>query len=269
MPYPEPEKSSRAQVSRFAEIIVANYGNCRVSGAIVDESADYITARGLFHDLESNMATSVEVQRRIVDSKGRRFNADMIVTTGNAAVSIAIRNATLRGIPRALWKSLYDKACEIISGGGHDAATIEKALAYCEKRGIARERVLKFLEVEDVSEIMPEHIVKLRGAWQAVADGETTPEELFKTEAPPAPEAPATSKAKVDKGKMTKKTDAAYVPDEASWANDFAARCISTDTEGLGDLSAELQEHQPMISAHAFKEASNELEKAMVRLGAI
>jgi len=219
--------------------------------------------------LESNMATSVETQRRIVDSKGRRFNADMIITTGNAAVSIAVRNATLRGIPKALWKGLYDRACEIIAGGGHDAEKIEKALAYCEKRGVSPDRVLKFLEITDKSEVMPEHLVRLRGAWQAIADGEATPEDYFKSEAPPAPEAPPTARAKVDRGKMAKKPDAAYVPDEATWLGDFAARCITTDTEGLGDLSVELQDRQGVLSAYAFKEASNELEKAMVRLGAI
>jgi hypothetical protein len=264
---PRAGKTIEGASSRFAEIIVANYGNCRVSGAIVDESADYITARGLFHDLESNMAVSVEVQRRIVDSRGRRYNADMVITTGNAAVSIAVRNATLRGIPKALWVGLYDHARTIIAGGGHDADAIAKAIAFCEKRGVGRERILVFLELDDVSEIMPEHLVKLRGAWQAINDGETTPEEMFKTQAPSAPEAPATKRAKVDKGKSTPKTDAPYVPDEASWLADFAGRCMTiTDPTDLGDLAAELQERDGVIGAYAKAEATKALEEAMTRL---
>jgi hypothetical protein len=260
---PRAGKKIEGASSRFAEIIIANYGNCRCSAAVVDEGEEFITARGLFHDLEANVAVSVEVQRRIVDSKGRRFNIDMIAVTGNAACSIALRNATLRGIPKALWSNLYERAREIIAGGGHDAVAIDTALAYCEKRGVSAERVLKFLELEDKSEIMPDHLVTLRGAWQSIKDGEAEINEMFKSEAPPAPEAPPTAKAKVQKGTPSPKPGDIVTP--SGWLDDFVSRCITTDKEGLGDLSVELQDHAGGLSAPAYREAERALEAAVLR----
>lgn len=260
---PRSGKTIEGASSRFAEIIISQYGNCRCSAAVVDEGEDFITARGLFHDLESNTAVSVEVQRRIVDSRGRRFNIDMIGVTGNAACSIALRNAILRGIPKALWSGLYEQARSIIAGGGHDAVAIDKALDYSAKRGVTPERVLKFLELEDKSEIMPEHLVKLRGAWQAIKDGEAEINELFKQEAPPA-EAPPTAKAKVQKG-GAKDRGVPDFPEAVSWLDDFISRCVTTDKEGLGDLAAELAENEAKVSKLAFGEAQKALEAAVER----
>lgn len=56
-----------------------------------------MTAQGVFHDLERNVAITYEVRRRIVDKNGRRYKPDMIGVTANAACSIALRNAILRG----------------------------------------------------------------------------------------------------------------------------------------------------------------------------
>ncbi|MFN8826683.1 MAG: hypothetical protein ACK501_17070, partial [Planctomycetota bacterium] len=46
--------------------------------------------------------------RRITGKNGRRYSSDMIGVTGNAACSIALRNAVFRGIPRAFWIDIYD-----------------------------------------------------------------------------------------------------------------------------------------------------------------
>ena len=102
--------------ARFAEIVASAWGNCRAGARVVNESGDFITAQGVFHDLERNVAITYEVQRRITGKNGRRYSADMIGVTGNAASSIALRNAILKGIPKAFWDSLYQKARAVVAG---------------------------------------------------------------------------------------------------------------------------------------------------------
>lgn len=84
---------------RFAEIIASAWGNLRVATRIIGNDGKMITAQGVCHDLENNVATSVEVHRRITDKFGRTYSDDMVVVTGNAASAIAYRKAVLKVIP--------------------------------------------------------------------------------------------------------------------------------------------------------------------------
>src|SRR5260370_5579788 len=101
---------------RFAEILASCWGNCRSAARVVDEGALFVTSQGLFHDLEKNNAITFEVRRRITDKRGRRYGADMIGVTSNATSSIALRNAILRGVPKALWVDIYETARATIMG---------------------------------------------------------------------------------------------------------------------------------------------------------
>ena len=136
--------------ARFAEIISYTFGNSRSGGRIVDVGKDYITGQGVFHDLEKNVMITIEVQRRITDSNGRRYNADMIGVTGNAAIAIAVRNAQLKGIPKAIWMPIYEAARLTAVG---DIKTLptrrEAALSYFTKAGVAAEQVFAKLEVAE------------------------------------------------------------------------------------------------------------------------
>ena len=96
--------------ARFAEILAHSWGNARAGARVVDDHGDFVTAQGVFHDLEKNVAITYEVKRRIVNRDGHRFSADMIGTTSNAACSIALRNAVLKGVPKALWEDAYQAA---------------------------------------------------------------------------------------------------------------------------------------------------------------
>ena len=79
--------------ARFGEIAASAWGNCRAGARVVSDQGDFVTAQGVFHDLERNVAITYEVQRRITGKNGRRYSADMIGVTGNAASSIALRSA--------------------------------------------------------------------------------------------------------------------------------------------------------------------------------
>jgi hypothetical protein len=158
---------------RFAEILVSQWGNCRVGGRVADVSNDTVTAQGVFHDLESNVAITKESRRRIVDKYGRRFNDDMIAVTANAAISIAIRNAVLTGIPGALWEGVFESVKQTAVG----KATSRKeqrtnAIAYMGKLGVTTGMILSALGRNSIDDITPDDIVVLRGLASRVRAGE-------------------------------------------------------------------------------------------------
>lgn len=165
---------------RMAEIAVSAWGNCRAGARIVDEGAEFVTAQGVFHDLERNVHITMEVRRRITDKNGKRYNSDMIGVAGNAACSIAVRNAIFRGIPKALWSDTYQQARMAAIGTVQTIANKRaQALQHMQKLGVTEAAVLSTLKVEGVEDITIDHLATLRGIANAIKDGESTPEEAF------------------------------------------------------------------------------------------
>lgn len=165
---------------RFAETLVYCWGNIRAEARIVGTDDTHITAQGTCIDLEKNIGARVEVRRRITDKKGRRFSEDMIITTGNAASSIAYRNAVFKVVPMALAKRIYEAAKRTATGGvAPIEARRQRALAWFARVGAPEERVLALLEIGTVNEITEEHLITLTGLKNAISDGDTTIEEAF------------------------------------------------------------------------------------------
>ena len=106
---------------RLAEICASAYGNLHIAARIVDIEEKEIVAQGVAWDLEKNLRVTVETRRRITSRNGRRFSDDMITMTGNAAASIALRNAIFRVCPRAYVDTIYAKVREVAVG---DAKTL-------------------------------------------------------------------------------------------------------------------------------------------------
>lgn len=165
---------------RMAEIVLSGWGNSRAGARVVDEGAEFITAQGVFHDLQANVQITMEVRRRITDSKGRRYNADMIAQTGNAACSIALRNAIFRGIPRAFWNEPYESARKCAVG---DIKTLANrradALQFLQKMGASEAQVLAVLGVAGVEDVGLDHLATLKGLVTAIKDGDTTIDQAF------------------------------------------------------------------------------------------
>ncbi|WP_439634995.1 hypothetical protein [Oceanicaulis sp.] len=167
---------------RFAEILKQAYGNCRAAARVVhvDREEKYVEAEGVFHDLETNSATTTRVRRRISDKNGRLFSEDMIVVTGNAACAIAKRNAILDGIPRPLWRRAYETVEYAIAG---DITTLaenrEKAIKALATYGATPEQVCAALGHEGPDDVTLDDIITLRGMYSALKNGEATPEEVF------------------------------------------------------------------------------------------
>ena len=177
---PRGDKNIVGASARFAEAIASAYGNCKAGARIIGDDGEFITAQGVFMDLEKNVSITYEVKRKITNKQGKRYNADMIGVTGNACCSIALRNAILKGIPKPMWSPLYDAATEMITGDSESLPNKRaEALAYLQKFSATEEMVLAKLGVEKVEDITLEHIVLLRGLATAIKDNDTTVEQAF------------------------------------------------------------------------------------------
>jgi hypothetical protein len=166
--------------ARFAEVVASAWGNSRAGSRIVNDQGDFVTAQGVFHDLEKNVAITYEVQRRITNSRGERFKPDMIGVTANAACSIALRNAILKGVPKAFWSDMFDQARETAIGNVQTlAARRSRALTVLQKMGVQSDTVFAFLKIAGIEDITLDHLATLFGITTAIKEGETTPEQAF------------------------------------------------------------------------------------------
>ena len=191
---------------RMAEIIAGCWGNIRVQTRIVGNDGKMITAQAICHDLETNFAVSKEVKRRITDRNGRTFSEDMQVVTGNAAASIAFRNAVLAVIPKAVTKKVINEVKQVALGQAIDLETARtNCLQNFAKAGVTEDMLLQYLGINSVAEIDKEAIFELRATWNAIKEGTTTVQESFIAPALEAKkEAEAKKKAVTAEDKVSK-----------------------------------------------------------------
>ena len=177
---PRDNKTIEGPSARFAEVVASAWGNSRAGARVVNEDGEFVTAQGVFHDLERNVAITYEVQRRITGKNGKKFGADMVGVTANAACSIALRNAILKGVPKAFWSDLLDKARAVAIGNTQTLANRRaRALGVLQKMGVINATVFEFLGITGEADITLEHLGQLFGITQAIKDGDTTPEQAF------------------------------------------------------------------------------------------
>lgn len=166
---------------RLAEIIAGAWGNLRVQSRIIGNDGRTITCQGVCHDLETNLAVSVEVKRRITDKSGRTFSDDMQVVTGNAGCAIAFRNAVLKVVPKAVTKKVIDEVKQVALGKSMDLETKRQNLMqYYQKIGVCQDTLLAYCGVKSIEEIDIEKVFELRGVANAIKEGSTTVQETFK-----------------------------------------------------------------------------------------
>lgn len=182
---PRGNKSITGPSVHLAKILVQQYGNMMVEAKVVGVTDKQVISRGTAWDLENNVATAFEVRRSIVNKNGQRYNDDMITVTGNAANSIAYRNAALSVIPKSITDAAYNAAQKMITG---DLSDEEKMIAKRKKvldgfkdtYGIVESEVLKLIGKETVNQVKANEIAILIGMAQSLADGDTTVAELMK-----------------------------------------------------------------------------------------
>jgi hypothetical protein len=168
----------------LAKILAQNWGNLRIEAKVINIDAKHVTSQAIAFDLENNLAIKVEVKRSIVGKYGR-FNDDMITVTGNAGNSIAMRNAILSAIPRAIVDKVYNEAKKTITGDISDATKLmakrKKVLeGFKESYGVNEKEVLAVIGKASIDHIDSDNLITLIGIAQAIKDGDTTIEEAFK-----------------------------------------------------------------------------------------
>ena len=169
----------------LAKIIVSNWGNIRTEAKVVQITDKQIISRGTCWDMEANVASAFEVRRSIVNSKGQRFSDDMITVTGNAANSIAYRNAVFAVVPKAVVEKVYRAAQKFITGDLSDEEKIIKrrkgAIDFLfDEYGITEEETIKLCGKQTINQIKADEIALLLGIVQSLKDGDTTVDELMK-----------------------------------------------------------------------------------------
>ena len=165
---------------RMAEIIAGAWGNLRVQTRIIGNDGKTITAQGVCHDLETNVAVSVEVKRRITDRNGRTYSEDMQVVTGNAASAIAFRNAVLKVVPKAVTKRVIAEVKQVALGQAIDLETSrQNCLTNFAKAGVTDKMIFELFDIAKIEEIDKNILFELKGLWNAIKEGTTTVQEVF------------------------------------------------------------------------------------------
>ncbi|MDX9832689.1 MAG: hypothetical protein RBU35_20645 [Anaerolineae bacterium] len=202
---------------RVVEIILSAWGNISAKAMIIEEGERSIVARGMAWDMEKNVSTSVDVRRNIWGNYGR-YSDDMIAVTSQAAVSIALRNALLRVVPRVYVDRLVAEAKAVAAG---EAMSIgERWQGACKAfsaLGATPEDLVAYLGLTGPEDITSTNIADLRGLLTALRDGETTFDEAFPRQAA-APEVkpePTATAAEAMKAKLREQAPAAPAPEPA------------------------------------------------------
>ena len=169
----------------LAKLIVSNWGNMRAEAKVVQITDKQVISRGTCWDLENNVATAFEVRRSIVGKNGKRFSDDMITVTGNAANSIAYRNAVFSVIPKAITDKVYQAAQHFITGDLSDEEKLVARRKKCidffkDEYGITEQEVVMLCGKQTVNQIKADQIALLLGITQSLTDGDTTVDELMK-----------------------------------------------------------------------------------------
>lgn len=185
--YMLPRKNSDGQTTwiegpsiRLAEIFMSAWGHMRCASRIIAEEKDWIVAQGVAHDLQTNVATSMEVRRRISGKRGR-YSPDMIAVTAAAAGAIALRNAILKVIPKCYVEQVKAK-CKRVAAG--DSKTLEQRrvdmVKYCfSTLGLKEDRVLFAIDRKSIVDVTLEDMANLHGMITAIREGTAQIDDVF------------------------------------------------------------------------------------------
>lgn len=203
---------------RLAELIAYSWSNLRVDSGIIAVETRALTAQSTCFDLEKNVAVRVQVKRSIWGNRGR-FNDDMIGVTSQAAISIALRNAVFRVVPRVYIDRVYEKARLVALGDtGSFAKKRDNAIAWFKKVGIEVAQLYEVLGIRGFEDLQGDQYIQLQGIANAIKTGEATLESTF--------------------GKVKEKTDGATALNEALKAKVEPAPAPPAPTEESEDERA-------------------------------
>jgi hypothetical protein len=173
----------------LAKILAQVWGNLRIEAKVVAIDSTQVTSEAVCFDLENNLAIKTQVKRSIMSRTGR-YNDDMITVTGNAGNSIALRNAILSVIPRAIVDKVYNSAKQLITGDISDATKLlakrkQVVDALKDTYTVTEKEILSAIGKAAVEHITPDDLVVLIGIGTAIKDGDTTVDQAFRSKNQP------------------------------------------------------------------------------------
>lgn len=168
----------------LAKILAQVWGNLRIDAKVVSIDQRQVTSEAFCFDLENNLAIKTQVKRSIMGRSGR-YNDDMIAVTGNAANAIALRNAVLSVIPRAIVNKVYNSALQAITGDlSSQAKLVAKRKqvfdALRDTYSVTEKEILSAIGKVAIDHVTADDIVVLIGIGTAIKDGDTTVDFAFK-----------------------------------------------------------------------------------------
>lgn len=192
---------------RLAEIVANAWGNLHAAARIVENDGKSITVEAVAWDLEKNLKVGKQVKRSILNRDGKVYTQDMQVMAINAASSIALRNAILSVIPRALVKKVYAAAVKNAIGDQTKFPQRVKALFdRFAKLSIDKEKILFYFGRKSDLEITPEDVEEMIGIGTALKDKNLSIDKAFVIERESSTDTKANDlnnrlESKVNKGK--------------------------------------------------------------------
>lgn len=185
----------------LAKILAQNWGNLRVDAKVVNIDSTHVTSESVCFDLENNLAIKTQVKRSILQNEYKwdeaqkksvrtgkmiRMNNDMITVTGNAANSIALRNAVLSVIPRSVVDKVYKAAKSLIAGDVSDKTKLIARRTQIfnglkDTYSLTEKEILFAIGKAAIDHVTPDDLVDLIGIGQAIKDGDTTVDSAFRS----------------------------------------------------------------------------------------
>lgn len=231
---PRDGKTIRGPSIRLAEIIASSWGNCHCASRVVhvDKIEKYVESEGIFHDLETGLKRTARTRKNISKRDGGIYSQDMIMTAGNAAASIAMREAILKGVPKAVWRQAFEHAENVIRG---DITTLaerrEDAMKSLAGIGVAPERVFAAVGVAGLEEVGLEELADLYAMYQGVKNKETDVDEVFPA-VKKTGDQPAGLKGKLDQLAGDDATNKKPAADKAATKSDAGSSPAGSEQSG-------------------------------------
>lgn len=177
---PRGGKTIEGESIRFAEIVAQAWGNIKYATRVLGHDGRTITAQAVVYDLENNIMVSKESEGKITDRQGVTFNEDLIILTGKATASKALRDAILQIVPKGLFSQTIKEIKEVSLG---KATEFQKAkendLKFFRALNVTDEEICKTLSIKKIDEIDREKLLILRGIKTAIKDNDTDVDQAF------------------------------------------------------------------------------------------
>jgi hypothetical protein len=167
---------------RFAELVAYAWRSIRVSSVIISVDDDAAVIQGVAHDLETNRIYEVATRRVVQKRRGSKTaDEDMKQLAVASGTSIAIRNAILRLVPRALLEDALAKAKRASTGKGTIEEKRHNALDVFAELGADATRVLAAIGRHGVADITIDDLIYLAGLATSVREKAITLDDAMRT----------------------------------------------------------------------------------------